>query len=146
MLAEYKISDNSEDEKKVRDQGFRKAIVSLYDHRCTLCGVRMLTPKGHTVVEAAHIVPWSESHNDHPTNRLCLCRLCHWFFDEGLMSVGKGYEVLVSNRALDNRNLLGHILTLSDRPIFKPSIKQFYPAQDNLWAHRTNTFTRKITR
>lgn len=39
----------------VRDQGFRKAIISLYDHRCAICGVRMLTPEGHTIVEAAHI-------------------------------------------------------------------------------------------
>lgn len=42
----------------VRDQGFRKAIISLYDHRCAICGVRMLTPEGHTIVEAAHIVTW----------------------------------------------------------------------------------------
>jgi putative restriction endonuclease len=73
--------------KKVRDAGFRKAIVSLYEHRCALCGIRMLTPEGHTVVEAAHIVPWSESQDDQPTNGLCLCRICHWSFDEGLMSV-----------------------------------------------------------
>jgi putative restriction endonuclease len=41
-------------QQRVRDQGFRKAIVSLYEHRCALCGIRMLTPSGHTVVEAAH--------------------------------------------------------------------------------------------
>ena len=35
----------------VRDQGFRKAIVVLYDHRCALCGIRILTPEGHTIVE-----------------------------------------------------------------------------------------------
>jgi putative restriction endonuclease len=40
-------------QERVRDQGFRKAIVSLYEHRCALCGIRMLTPDGHTVVEAA---------------------------------------------------------------------------------------------
>jgi len=48
-------------EYKVRDQGFRKAIIKLYVHRCALCGIRMLTADGHTVVEAAHILPWSES-------------------------------------------------------------------------------------
>jgi putative restriction endonuclease len=40
-----------------RDQGFRRAVVSAYDHRCALCGIRMLTPDGHTAVAAAHIVP-----------------------------------------------------------------------------------------
>jgi putative restriction endonuclease len=29
---------------KVRNQGFRKAIVEPYEHRCALCGIRMLTP------------------------------------------------------------------------------------------------------
>jgi putative restriction endonuclease len=32
----------------VRDQGFRRIVVSTYDHRCALCGVRIITPEGHT--------------------------------------------------------------------------------------------------
>jgi putative restriction endonuclease len=125
---------------RVRDQGFRRAIVGLYDHRCALCGIRMRTPEGHTVVEAAHIVPWSESHDDLPTNGLCLCRLCHWSFDEGLMSVGKKYEVQVSDRVRIDSNMPGHILTLVDRPIFKPENERFWPGQDNLSRHRKSRF------
>lgn len=127
-------------QERVRDQGFRKAIVSLYEHRCALCGIRMLTPDGHTVVEAAHIKPWSEGHDDRPTNGLALCRLCHWSFDEGLMSVGVKYEVLVSKRVQIEQNLPGHILTLSDRHIFTPTEDQFWRAQDNLDYHRKNAF------
>ena len=125
---------------KARDQGFRKAIVSLYQHRCALCGIRMLTPEGHTVVEAAHVKPWSESHDDMPTNGMALCRLCHWSFDEGLMSVGKKYEVLVSKRVQVEQNLPGHILTLRDRSIFTPEEDKFWPAQKNLDFHRRNYF------
>ncbi|WP_282755644.1 HNH endonuclease [Desulfuromonas thiophila] len=44
----------------VRDQAFRKVVTTAYDHRCALCGIRIVTPDGHTVVEAAHIVPWSK--------------------------------------------------------------------------------------
>jgi putative restriction endonuclease len=129
-------------QQKVRDQGFRKAIVSLYEHRCALCGIRMLTPEGHTVVEAAHIKPWSEGHDDRPTNGLALCRLCHWSFDEGLMSVGVKYEVLVSKRVQIEQNLPGHILTLRDRHIFTPSEDHYWPAQDNFDYHRSKTFLR----
>ena len=127
---------------QIRDQGFRKAIVQLYDHRCALCGIRMLTDQGHTVVEAAHIVPWSQSHDDLPTNGLCLCRLCHWSFDEGLMSVGDGHEVLVSGRVRTDRNMPGHILTLTDRPIFKPEPEACWPARENLARHRREVFIR----
>jgi putative restriction endonuclease len=62
----------------VRDQGFRRAVVTAYNHRCALCGIRMLTPDGHTVMDAAHIIPWSISYNDDPRNGMALCRLCHW--------------------------------------------------------------------
>ena len=130
----------SETGTRIRDQGFRKAIVTIYDHRCALCGIRMLTPDGHTVVEAAHIKPWSESHDDRPTNGLSLCRLCHWSFDEGLMSVGAKYEVLVSGRVQTEQNLPGHILTLRDRPIFAPTEGQYWPAQDNFDYHRVRRF------
>jgi len=132
-------NDNDED-KKVRDQGFRKAIVMLYEHRCAMCGIRMLTPEGHTIVEAAHIVSWSESHNDSPTNGMALCKLCHWSFDEGLMSVGDNYEVLVSKRVNTENNFPGHIMTLSDRSIFKPDKEKYWPEQENLDWHRGNVF------
>ncbi len=125
---------------KIRGQGFRKAIVRLYEHRCALCGIRMLTPEGHTVVEAAHIKPWSESHDDRPTNGMSLCRLCHWSFDEGLMSVGSDYEVLVSKRVATENNYPGHIFTLSDRVIFKPEGQAFWPGQENLAYHREKIF------
>lgn len=128
------------DEKKVRDQGFRKAIVTLYEHRCALCGIRMLTPEGHTIVEAAHVKPWSESHDDRPTNGMALCKLCHWSFDEGLMSVGTKYEVLVSQAVNINQNYPGHVLTLSDRNIIKPEKTNFWPGQDNLKWHRGKIF------
>ncbi|MEJ2725529.1 MAG: HNH endonuclease [Deltaproteobacteria bacterium] len=127
---------------RIRDQGFRKAVVTIYEHRCALCGIRMLTPEGHTVVEAAHIRPWSESHDDKPTNGLALCRLCHWSFDEGLMSVGTKYEVLVSRKIQVEQNLPGHILTLRDRPIFTPAENHYWPSQDNLDDHRTKRFLR----
>ncbi len=93
------------------------------------------------VVEAAHIVPWSESQDDQPTNGLCLCRICHWSFDEGLMSVGKKYEVLVSKRVQSDRNMPGHIQTLMERPIFRPELEVYWPGQVNLSKHRQKVFS-----
>ncbi len=127
---------------KVRDQGFRKAVVKLYDHRCALCGIKMITPEGHTIVDAAHIKPWSVSHNDHPTNGIALCKLCHWSYDEGLMSVDGNYLVMISPAVKNDHNLPGHILTLSDRPVFRPSESRFWPDQDNLAWHRREKFTK----
>jgi len=135
-----KATDESDWQKKIRDSGFRRTIVTLYRHRCALCGIRMLTPEGHTIVDAAHIKPWKNSFDDRPTNGMALCKLCHWSFDKGLMSVSKEYQVLVSKRVMVEQNFPGHILTLTDRPIFTPEKENFRPAQDNLHWHRKNTF------
>jgi putative restriction endonuclease len=135
-----KAEEEPEWQKKIRDGGFRRTIVNLYQHRCALCGIRMLTPEGHTIVDAAHVKPWKNSFDDRPTNGMALCKLCHWSFDKGLMSVGKEYEVLVSKRVSVEKNYPGHILTLTDRPIFTPDENKFWPAQDNLHWHRQRIF------
>ena len=51
----------------------------------------MLTPEGHTAVDAAHIVPWRVRHDDRVGNGLALCWLCHWAFDEELLGVSGKY-------------------------------------------------------
>jgi len=125
---------------QVRGQGFRKAIMNLYNYRCVICGIRMLTPEGHTVVEAAHIHPWSESNDDRPANGLALCKLCHWNFDEGFISVGEEYEVLVSSLARSEQNNPGHIMTFEQRSIFKPEDVKHTPDQNCLQLHRERIF------
>ena len=71
---------------------------------------------------------------------MTLCRLCHWYFDEGLLGVGKKYEVLVSSRVQVEQNLPGHVLTLKDRPIFTPSDSIYQPIQENFDWHRRKAF------
>lgn len=122
----------------VRDQGFRRAIVNSYDHRCALCGVRIVTPEGHTAVEAAHIRPWSKFKNDDLQNGMALCRLCHWAFDEGLMSVDNHYSVLTSRQMAAAPNAAGFLMTLSGRPIIRPSDSDLWPHPENLAWHRQN--------
>jgi len=138
--AEKIMPYGSEKPATIRDQGFRKAVMALYEHRCALCGIRMLTPEGHTIVEAAHIRPWSESRDDRPANGMALCRLCHWSFDRGFMSVGKEYEVLISSLSREEQNNPGPIMTLDHRPIFKPADDRYVPDQECLGWHRKKKF------
>ncbi len=104
----------------VRNQGFRRAVVRIYDHRCAFCGVRMLTSDGHTAVDAAHIVPWSINNNDDPHNGMALCGLCHWTFDQGLLGVTEKYLVQLSSELRTTINVPGHLLTLERRSIIGP--------------------------
>jgi len=120
----------------VRDQAFRKVVTTAYDHRCALCGIRIVTPDGHTVVEAAHIVPWSKSKNDDIRNGMALCRTCHWGFDEGMLGVSDNYTVITSRSIGIDLNFPGLLLTLSGRGIIPPVEPDLWPARDYLAAHR----------
>lgn len=128
---------------EVRNQGFRRAIVTAYDHRCAFCGIRVLTADGHTAVDAAHIIPWSVSHDDRPTNGMSLCRLCHWTFDEGLISVSSQYTVNISTQLTANHNFAGHLATLAGRGIITPDEKLLWPSLDALAWHRKYIFRRR---
>jgi len=129
--------------RQARDQGFRRAIVVAYDHRCACCGLRIVTPGGHTAVEAAHIVPWYKTHNDLPTNGLALCRLCHWSFDEGLMGVATDYRVVLSPQLAIHGNMPGFLSMLIERPIFLPKETALHPDPANL-AWRNDNIFRKV--
>lgn len=124
----------------VRDQGFRRAVVTAYLHRCALCGIRVRTLDGHTAVAAAHIVPWSETQDDRPTNGMSLCRLCHWSFDEGLLRVSTSYEIATSPQLSALDNLPGHLTSLEGRSIVGPSRKAFWPDRESLRWHYGNVF------
>jgi putative restriction endonuclease len=126
--------------RKVRDQGFRRAVVNAYEHRCAICGIRMLTPDGHTAVDAAHIIPWHISQNDDPRNGMALCRLCHWTFDEGLVTVSSRYLVTVSQLLTANTNVAGHLATTTGRPIIVPVEESLHPDHDALSWHRNKIF------
>jgi putative restriction endonuclease len=126
--------------KQVRDQAFRRAVVQAYDHRCANCGVKVVTADGHTAVEAAHIIPWSKTHNDSVTNGMALCRLCHWAFDEGVTGVSKEYNVLASEQLTLGENAPWIYLMVKGRPIFKPDPEERWPDLEALSWHRKNTF------
>ncbi|MFQ5435384.1 MAG: HNH endonuclease [Anaerolineae bacterium] len=134
------IKKLAEKEKPVRDQGFRHAIVKIYEHRCAICGIRILTVDGHTAIAAAHIIPWSKSHNDHPRNGLALCHLCHWVFDEGLVAFTDKYHIKASPQLSAASNLPGHLLGFVGKGLIGPSDEVFWPFLDSIRWHRKHVF------
>jgi putative restriction endonuclease len=124
----------------VRQAGFRWAVVGAYDHRCALCGVRLVTDEGRSAATAAHIVPWRLTRNDDPRNGLCLCRLCHWVFDEGLAAVLPSSHVQLASQCRALGNIAGALQTLEARPLFDPVDPAYRPDPAALAWHREHTF------
>ena len=124
----------------VRDRGFRGALLPEYDHRCALCKVRVRTPEEHHAVDAAHIVPFAETHNNSLSNGLSLCKLCHWAFDEGMLGIDTRHKILVSGHLKAGGNSAAHLLGLEHLPIVEPGNPRHAPGADNLAWHRKMVF------
>ncbi len=125
---------------ETRSVAFRKVVITAYDHQCALCGLRLLTPEGRTAVEAAHIVPWSHSHNDDPRNGLALCGVHHWAFDQGLLGVSHDYLIAVSPIATQQGEMAAPIYNLANRQLVLPQDNFLIPAKRALDWHYINTF------
>ena len=123
-------------ESPIRSAGFRQAIMGLYDYTCAVCELRIVTMDGESATDAAHIIPFRISQNDDVRNGVSLCKLHHWAFDKGLISLSTIYQVLVS-QLMSNRRPTEWMLTeLQDKSILLPERDQLHPAQDALAWHR----------
>lgn len=72
-----------------RGPGAREFSINVreaYNYQCLFSGERF--PKFPEIassgVDGAHILPWSTHQLNSISNGLCLCKLCHWAFDNGL--------------------------------------------------------------
>jgi len=67
-----------------RDSKLANKIKKLYDYKCQVCGISLITSAGF-YVEAAHIKPLGKPHNgpDKSYNLICLCPNHHVMFDNG---------------------------------------------------------------
>lgn len=123
-----------------RSVAFRRVVVEAYRHTCAFCRVRVMTPDGRTAVAAAHIVPWSHSHNDDPRNGIALCGLHHWLFDRGMVGVAADHHIAVSPVVRSDDNAAEAIVALDQQPMHLPADQILWPARSALRWHMDNIF------
>ena len=132
----------TEAENPIRAAGFRQAIMRIYDYTCAVCQLYVLTLDGESITEAAHIIPFKVSGNDDIRNGISLCKLHHWAFDSGLISLSRNYEVIVSELMSERGPTEWLLITLRGKSIWLPKDEEHYPAQDALTWHREEIFRR----
>lgn len=85
---------------------FSKEVKVSYRNTCLFTGFYL--PKtdltGPAGVDAAHILPWAEYDLNNVSNGLCLSKLCHWAFDNGVVRLdyndaSSKYRLSVSEKA-----------------------------------------------
>jgi len=76
---------------------FRSAVLNAYESRCCITGIAI-----DTLLVASHIKPWKHSdektERTNPSNGLCLNALHDKAFDQGLISINKNFEIIVSHQ------------------------------------------------
>ena len=130
------------EESPIRSAGFRQAIMGVYDYTCAVCRLRIVTMDGESATDAAHIIPFRISKNDDVRNGISLCKLHHWVFDKGLISLSTTYQILVSPLMSDQRPTEWLLTELQDKSILLPEQDLLYPAQNALAWHREEVLRR----
>lgn len=120
----------------VRSAVFGRVVKQAYDYRCAACRVRFLY-EDIMLVDAAHLAPFSESHDDSPQNGMALCKNHHWLMDTGIIAPGpaKGsdYDDLRWNvrKGLDGE-IEGQreVLLLADKTVILPRDIRLRPKRE----------------
>jgi putative restriction endonuclease len=88
--------------RRLRNNDFRRRVLSAYVQRCAVCGVQL------KLIDAAHIIPVNhERSTDETRNGLALCALHHRAYDQALVTVSESYAVVFNERQADELKRLG---------------------------------------
>ncbi|GAA3497245.1 HNH endonuclease [Streptomyces prasinosporus] len=107
--------------RRQRDRRMREKVLTAYEYRCAFCGYDGRIDAVPVGLEAAHVRWWAFDGPDDVDNGLCLCSLHHRLFDKGVLGVGEGHRVLVSQRFVGHGPAArAQVTELSGRPLTGP--------------------------
>ena len=133
------IKQQDEEEIFIRGGIFKREIPKIYNYTCCISGMRIDATVQVSLIDACHIVPFSESYNDTISNGIALCPNLHRAFDRGLISVDDDYRVIVSGTFTEGES--DYMIRKFDRKrINLPNNKMFWPSKDNLSWHQQSVF------
>ncbi len=109
-----------------RDLAFSRVVKQAYHFQCAACGLRIVFD-GASLVDAAHIVPFNESHDDDPCNGLSLCKNHHWAMDQELIFPCSDNLWHVHNGIDDRIDGQRALIDLQGKPLIAPTERRFSP-------------------
>jgi HNH endonuclease len=132
-------------ETKIRERGFRQAVIEAYDYCCACCGLKLKSPNLTTwEVQAAHIVPHRFNGKDDILNGFALCRLHHWAFDVGWFTLEKDFRIKISSKIsslpADFNKIYSIDFLKEGSSILLPKNPNVYPHENAIQWHRENLF------
>lgn len=129
-------SDMFQEEVFIRNGIFKREIPKLYNNTCCISGLRIDALINVSMVDACHIIPFSESYNDTLTNGIALCPTLHRAFDRGLISIDDNYKVIISDLFIETCNSSYSIRQFEGKRILLPQLQPNYPSVRGFSYHR----------
>ena len=135
-LQETLDKDCYEEEVFVRGAVFKKQVPKIYDYSCCISGLRVETSINASLIDACHIIPFSQSYDDTITNGIALSPTLHRAFDRGLIAINPdNYRVMVSHRMTEPVASAYSIRQFEGREINLPQEHRYRPRPENLSSH-----------
>ncbi|MDL5202139.1 phosphorothioated DNA-binding restriction endonuclease [Streptomyces sp. ALI-76-A] len=107
--------------RRQRNRRMREVVLTAYEYRCAFCGYDGRLGAVPVGLEAAHVRWWAFDGPDDIENGLCLCSLHHKLLDKGVLGVGDGHRILVSQRFVGHSPAAReHVIALAGRPLTGP--------------------------
>ncbi len=131
------LQQNEEEEIFLRGSMFKREIPKIYNYSCCISGMRVDAVSNISMVDACHIIPFSESHDDTITNGIALCPNLHRAFDRRLIGIDNEYKVVVSRAFKESDSEYG-ITRFEGKPIQLPRERKYWPDQEKLQRHNQN--------
>ncbi|BCG65741.1 MAG: putative restriction endonuclease [Methyloprofundus sp.] len=111
----------------LRSHIFKREVPRIYDYTCCISGLRIDATLNVSMIDACHIIPFAESHNDSITNGLALCPNLHRAFDRGLIAIDKDYQVMINPNFTEPKESVYSIMQFAGRQIILPRVERYYP-------------------
>lgn len=121
----------------IRGGTFKKIIPQIYNNTCAISKSRFVSVQASmSMIDACHIIPFSETRDDSVNNGIALCPNLHRAFDRGLLSVSDDYTVLISRSLVEDSSSPYNLSQFEGQKIFLPFNEQLYPSLENFAWHR----------
>ncbi|MDX1908347.1 MAG: HNH endonuclease [Bacteroidia bacterium] len=129
------LETHQEEDVAIRGAAFKRTIPRIYQYTCAVTGWSLTTPAQVQMIDACHIVPFSQSLDDTITNGIALCPTIHRAFDRGLISLDTQYRIILSKDLTENTTTVS-LAQFAGRTILLPRDPAYHPGQENLRWHR----------
>lgn len=122
-LQKYRGTDHAEWASKIKE---------IYNYKCCISGIKTLS-----VLESSHIVGWGKDKKirlDY-RNGICLSKLLHSCFDNGIITIDENYIVNISEKTRSDKILFDYLEEFEGKKINLPQNEKYIPLKSYLKRH-----------